>query len=412
VGFTADRQALTYATQLVAYGRRATPKYLKQQFTSATYGKRVEYADICRDIAVDQMSLSLGELERFPTGLGKVTQFASNSIVDLTPLEALDKILETVGQVTDFDGEGRLRTYSRDVRRGVDLALPDQNRLFAYRVNQAEIEVFNRVSITGLDKNITDVEQPEQVLGRATIPVGFWRPTHTVRIPWSKNNSLRARRTQMRILTSVNEAIFGGIGDEDYTEINEFEGEIEVSISEFILILMVLIALLSVGAFLVADPVVTGGVIAQGGETVPWLGGSLFQGIFLTLITYTLSISSSGVYEIWGVPVIPVYKELTSVVTRTGVPDYLEHQQEITNDWLNTVEELTEIATMELYWEVGQESPREVDLLDDWRLEVGDILQVPVGGGIKLWIDSLSKTLGREAMPVLRVVGHKVPEGV
>jgi len=32
--------------------------------------------------------------------LNKVTQFAANSIVDLTPLEALDKIVQTVGQVT------------------------------------------------------------------------------------------------------------------------------------------------------------------------------------------------------------------------------------------------------------------------------------------------------------------------
>jgi len=61
-----------------------------------------------------------------------------------------------------------------------------------YRVAEADVEIYNSVSVIGLDKYLTEIEQPDQVLARATIPVGFWRPHHEVRVNWTTDKSLRA----------------------------------------------------------------------------------------------------------------------------------------------------------------------------------------------------------------------------
>jgi hypothetical protein len=404
VGFTRDRRSLQYETSLTAYGRRATPLYLKQKFTSATYGKRVEYGTICQEIALDQMHLAAAEMDRFPSALGKVTQFSSNSIVDLTPLEALDKILETVGLVADFDGQGILRAYSRDVRRAPDLRYEKWDLILAERFEATEIEVYNSVSVTGLDKNITEVEQPEQALARAVVPIGFWRPSHRVHLQWSENNSLRARHTQLKILTSVNESLMWDMGAEHYDAESEFGGVLRVELDDFLLSLLAVISLAGTTAAAFPDLVEAVGV----GVTTPI--GRIAQGVFQLLAYQTLATQSSGQYEVWGTPVIPVYKEITAVVTATGIPAWAEHVKELSNDWLNTVEELTEIAKLELLWETAQSAPRTLTVLDDWRVEIGDLLLLP--SGKKLFVESWRKTLGREDVGALELSCYLVPEGV
>jgi hypothetical protein len=418
VGFTRDRRSLQYQTALVAYGRRATPRYLKQTFTSKTYGAAVDYAVICNDVAAQQMGLSGAEVARFPVSLGKVTQFKANSIVEMTPLEAIDKILETVGQVSDFDGQGVLRTYSRDVRRGPDLVYDTLDLVFALRVAAQEIEIYNSVSVTGLDKNLTEVQQPSQSLARATIPVGFWRPSHTVTVPWSRDRSVRARPTALVIQTSVNDALFAPLGHESYQQLSDFDGRITVDISTYVYTLVAMITITLAIKAATADDIgptpvlvdtLTGkGTTLPGGETIPV--GRLAEAALLAEIFLALGTVSSGVYEIQGTTLIPVFKEISSVVTQVNVPDWAVHQKAIRSDWLNTFEELTAVAQLELLWETAQASPMTVELLDPYSVEVGDLLQLP--DGRKLWVDSWRKTLGREQVPVLEVSGNIVPQGL
>lgn len=410
VGFVIDRNSLEYQAEITAYGRRATPKYLKQKFISKTYNKRTEYADICTDIAIEQMKLTSGELERFPSSLGKVTQFVANSIVDMSPMEAIEKITETVGKVPEFDAEGKLFAYSKDLRRGPNKVFENLSLIFHYRVPSAEIEAYNSVSVTGLDKNITELEQPEQDVGRATIPVGFWRPTHTVKVPYSKDLKTRVRNAKMAVITSVNDTLVVGFGSESFSSPSEFEGQIEVSIFFYLISLLATIIIVSIVAAALPDQVTVLSFGVGTGITIPI--GKIAQGAIFQLVLYTLSLVSSGSYEIRGNPIIPVYQEITAIVTNSNTPDYLLHQKEIHNDWINTEEELKELAILELLWETAQESPRDVGLLNDWSLEIGDVIQLPVAGGIKIWIESMSKTISRGSVPILELSGYKVPAGI
>lgn len=405
VGFSIDRQSLRRETSVSLYGRRATPRYLKRRFTSRTYDAAVDFGTILLDIARNEMSLGGKELSRWPALLGVVTQFSVNSIVDLTPLEAIDKILEALGITSDFDGDGKLKTYNRDLRRGYDKLYVNLNLIGSVEIPQAETETYNSVKVIGLDKNITQLDQAETALARATIPVGFWRPTHTVDVWWSNDRSMRAHNTTVSIETSVNDALLLNIGTERYEETSEYGGRIRVDITGFVLTLIAVILVLMVASFFVPD-------IAPpfGGPNI--LVGSILQSIALQLILMVLAINSSGVYEIRGIPVLPVFKEISAVLTVEGTPDYLLNQKEIQNDWINSTEHLLDVATVELLFEVAQGKPRELTVVDDYSIEIGDIVQVPLGTNpLRIWVDALRRTLSRENVPMLQISGYLVPEG-
>ena len=405
VGFSLDRQSLRRETTISAYGRRATPPYLKRRFTSSTYHAAVDFGTILLDIARNQMNLGGQELSRWPALVGTVTQFGVNSIVDLAPLEAMDKILEAIGLTSDFDGDGKLRMVNRDIRRGYDKVYPNLNLIGSVEIPQADTETYNSVKIIGLDKNITLVEQAETALARATIPVGFWRPSHEVDVWWSNDRSLRAPTTQLVIETSVNDALIFDLGSEEYQQTSDYGGRITIGIGAFLLTLIVIILIVMVISFFTPD-------IAPpfGGPLI--LVGSILQSFALTLILMTLSIHSSGVYEIRGIPILPVFQEISAVMTVEGTADYLLNQKEIQNDWINSQEHLLDIATIELLYEVAQGKPREVTVVDDYSLEIGDIVQIPLGASpLRIWIESLRRTLDREGVPMLQLSGYLVPEG-
>ena len=158
-------------------------------------------------------------------------------------------------------------------------------------------------------------------------------------------------------------------------------------------------------AYLVGDEVVTFGSL-----TVPV--GSLLQGLVMQEILLAVATVSSGVYEVRGVPILPVFQEISATLTVDGTQDYLVNQKEIQNDWVSTQEHLLALALVELVFEAAQASPRNVSLVDDLTLEVGDMIQIPLGEApLRLWIDSLRRTMTRDQVPLLDVTGYKVPEG-
>jgi len=400
-GFMTDRHNVLRTTQVSAYGRRGTALYNKMPFISETFGRNIDYATITNNIATTIMGLGGGELFRFPNAVGKTTQFAANSIVDMTALEAIDKILEAVGQVSDFDGAGILRTYSRDITRDEDKRYDNLDLIFKITIPHAEVDGFNSVTVIGLDKNITETEHPDQNLARAEITAGFWRPRHEVKVQWSDDRSTRAKDTVMEIITSVKQTLILTFGEEFYDELDAFGGVIFVDLSAFFGTLIMVIAVLLITQSLIPDTVLSigaGGTLSVG-RALQAITDSLVKKVFATI--------STGQYEIKGTVLIPVFKEISVVLTETGVPDYLLNQKEIRNDLLNEQTELLTIAELELIFEHAQAEPRAYDVLNDLELEIGDIVHLPQGGGLRIWIDALSKSISRGAVPTINVQGYR-----
>jgi hypothetical protein len=413
-GYSVDRDGLTKETEIRAYGRRATPKYLKQQFISKSYGRRVDYGQILSDIARNEMGLATSELSRLDTVLGRVTQFAANTIAEMTPLEASEKLLETVGKHMDFDGEGLLRLYSYDLTRAEDLRLTDLRTVQGIRIPSADTETYNAIGVKGLDKNLTEVKEPDQLLARASLTVGFWRPRHTEKVEWSEDRATRAENTRMKVLTSVTESLILGFGTEAYDEADAYSGTIRIDITGYLATLIALIAVTLLAQAVIPDEVIPGipvvtdpatGVGSTIGTGQTFSVGRLAQALTMMLITTTLSTISSGQYEIYGTVLVPVYKQLSTNAVEANTPAYLVHQRDIENDWINELDHAHEVAVRELIFEAAQRAPRELTLLNDPRLELGDIVLVPFAGGLRVWVESLRKTISRGQVPLLQIQG-------
>jgi hypothetical protein len=401
-GYNFSRESADRRADVTAFSRLANPKFSKMTFTSRTYGRFTDYGQILLDIVINIMGLRPEEFRRIDTALGKVTQFASSSIIGLTPLEAIDKILETVGQFADFDGEGVLRYVDRDMTRSPDLIDAEYECFVqAFRVPSADVNVYNSISVVGLDKNLTETEHPGEDLATAQISVGFWRPRESVFVQWSKDRSARAKDTEMIVLQSIQDSlVIGGFGSETYEEIDDFSGRVVVNITGYLGTMMTLI-----GITLALEAAIGDYVLPFGGITVPF--GKVLEAITISAITQTLATQSTGQYTIVGTLLIPVFKEIVVVMTQEGIPDYLLNQKQIRNDWLNEQEELLEVAQRELMFEFAQGQPREVDVVNDLSLEIGDIIYLPFGGGLRLWIESISKSISRGELPTMRLSAYR-----
>jgi hypothetical protein len=399
-GFSINRQSLRRNTDISAYGRRATPKYNKMVFTGANIGRSIDYGTVATDIIIQQMSLSVAEYARFPSVLGRGTQFESNQIVEMAPLEAIDKILEAVGKISDFDGEGIFRTYSKDIEKAVDKTYDDLSLVQSIQIPQTDTDTHNQVTIVGLDKNLSEVETEDQELARATIPVGFWRPRHRVPVFWSKDKSVRAKDTEMEIVVTVNEHLFLQIGTETYEQTSDFGGTIVVDITKYLQTLMFAIAVGMLLGALLGDVSVFSGSINISLGKIAW-------NLTMKLIMSTLALTSSGEYLIKGTILTPVYEEFATKFTRSGVPEFLINDKEIKNDFINEQNHAVDIARIELLWEHAQGESREYDVINDWEVEIGDIVFLPYSGGLRIWVDSFSKTLSRGLIPIMKVTGYR-----
>lgn len=400
-GFSIDRNSLVRRTEISAYGRRATPKYNKMTFTGANFGRGLDFGLIVQDIAINQMLLTTAEFSRVDFVLGRGTQFNSNQVVEMTPMEAIDKILEAVGKVSEFDGNGILRNYSRDVARVEDKRYNDLSLIQSISIPRTDTDAVNSVSIIGLDKNLTEVENPDQELARANFTVGFWRPKHTVGVQWSQDRSTRAKDTVMEIIHTVNDNLILDIGKEEYLQLDDFSGQITVDISQYVQGLIYLSLILVVLNATIGDLVVGVG----GGLTIPV--GKIIQAATQKVISHTMQLISTGEYLIKGTVLTPIYKEFSVKVTATNVPDFLLNEKEIRNDFINERNHALEIAQLELLFEHVQGLSREYVVVNDWEIENGDIVFLPYAGGLRIWVDSYSKSFSRGEVPLMTVTGYR-----
>lgn len=400
-GFSVDRGSLRRVVDVSVYGRRATPKYNKMTFTGQNFGRGLDYGQLIQDVATNQMLLTTAEFSRVDYVLGRGTQFNSNQIVEMTPLEAIDKILEAVGKVSCFDGNGILRNYSKDLARVVDKTYTNLALIQSISIPSTDVDAVNSISIVGLDKNITEIENPDQELARANFTVGFWRPKHSVEVQWSQDRSTRAKDTEMEIIHTINDSLILDIGKEEYLELDDFSGRITADISQYVQGLVFLSLILVVAQAAIGDLVVSFG----GGLTVPV--GKILQAATQKIISHTMQLISTGEYLIKGTTLTPIYKEFSVKVTATGVPDFLLNEKEIKNDFINEQQHALEIAQIELLYEYAQKEPREYVVVNDWEIEIGDIVFLPFAGGLRIWIDSYSKTISRGQVPLMTVTGYK-----
>jgi hypothetical protein len=413
IGWTRNRRTQDQSAKVSVFSRENAQAMNRRQITSKAYTKGTELGIFLQDLCTTFLGITPGE-NRLPSALGLQLLHLTNQVAQISPWEAVQKLLETVGLLPYCDGEGKLTAINKNLKRPPDRILADYTQIKEYGVPERNQDTINYVRITTLDSELSRVDGVYQKLGTAQVTTGFFSMHEKLPCWWSDDHRQRAAGTTMKVIKSVNSGILP-VGTERYEEKDEFHGEIHVDIAVWVPILATVMLLEYLSAALIPDKVAPGqpvqtdvvtgtGITLPFGITISW--GRILQAQAMGAIMLIMMSIGSAQYEIWGTPFDYAYLDLEARAIEDGLQYWEENRLEIRNDFLGNQDRADALALLELTWQKSLSLPRRLSLNDDLALEPGDIVQLP--DGRKFLAQNLSKTLKRGEAAQLTLDGFKV----
>lgn len=384
--------------QITARSRDGVGPWRKKRYLSPRFQQGGTLAGIAREVLVDQ---GLDDEEYDVPLTGHVVPHTNVQFADTNPWSALQSIGLAVGRSPYTDALARIKFYDRAVDRVSDIVLEDDD---VVRIKGGKARpAISAYRLKWLDRNLTKVVQQNQLLGSETITAGFFKRTQRRDIFWSDDQRARAQNTTMRVIQSINSGIVP-VGDETYTVIDQFHGQIEVEVDAFIAGL----ATASLAAVLLLDAtpdgVVVAGFGASTGSTIPY--GRVIRGVAEASLLLIMMSIGVGSYEIWGEPVDWVHAVNKTEAYDTNAPYWMEDVEEEQNDLIYDEEHAQQVAVRELLHRVAEGNKWDTVITDDPRVEIGDILELPDTS--RLYVTGYSRTLTRGSDSLLEVSGFRV----
>jgi hypothetical protein len=137
------------------------------------------------------------------------------------------------------------------------------------------------------------------------------------------------------------------------------------------------------------------------GETIP-VGRRIQAAAELTVLLVMASIGT-GMYEVWGTPYDFVHARNTTEAYDEVAPEWLGNEQEIENDFVMDESMAQAYAVRELIYQARSAASYTVSIVDDPRIEPGDILQLPDAS--RLYVTGYRRDLSPGAAAVLEIEG-------
>jgi hypothetical protein len=408
IGWRKSRRSQALEATVLVYSRENTQSWKRRSITTKQYTAGTEIGVMLHDLCIGLMGMSPGEI-RIPSTLGVQLKHHLNQLVQVSPWGGITAILETVGSVPFFDGDGRLACYSKSLTTTETRLFSDWKKVVDYIIPEFSQEAINQIRVIFLDSNLEEVPGSDQLLGTAQATAGFFIPKIELDCWWSEDHKQRARNTRMVIKQSVitkvgRMASVGNFGmewaTEEYEIIDDFHGRVVITVPWYTPALFAAALLQYLAAAAMGDMVVSFGA----GWTVPV--GRIMEALALIQILGMMMCIGTGQYEIWGIPYDYAYIEKQSIAAECNLEYWQLNERIIKNDFLGTQEQADAIALLELIWEHSRCFPRKLVIKDDPKLELGDLIRLP--DGIKFFITGMSKSLGRGDVPLLTLDGFKV----
>lgn len=402
VGWQSVRASQTLQSKVTVFSRDNNQAFKRRSVTSSAYTVGTEIGAALWDFCSKYLGLTLPEYN-IPSVLGLQFKHKVNQLVQVAPWDGILTMLEAVGRVPFFDGDGRLSSYQKSLNRSPDLTLPDWVRIHSYEVPEFNSDCYNKIRVVFLGAELEQVDSAAQKLGDAQVTTGFFSRGETLECWWSDDHKQRAHSTYMKTIKSVNSGLLP-VGTEEYTAVDVFHGEITVEISVWTELLAGALLLEYLAASLIPDGVATGGIIFEAGETIPYgryIEAQAMVGIMLIMMSL-----GSAQYEIWGTPYDLAYVQKTAIAMEDDLDYWDEVELKIQNDFLGSSDQATAIAIATLVWEKSASKPRKLVIDDNLALELGDIVLLP--DERKFLITGMSKTIKRGEIPKLSLDGFKV----
>jgi hypothetical protein len=356
-----------------------------------------------------------------------MTAHTNTQLADMNAWDMLEQIFLPMGWTPFIDCVGRLRAANRDLQgRRPDILLED-DRLVKVG-GQRQRPPVSRVKVMWLNPELKMYKKMDQCLGSpVTITLGWFIPYWKRTVWYSEDHTLRAVPESTRInwetSSSVNEFAKKWLKfdfvEEKWIAQAENKGKLSfrnyqaiVAGTAFALMIAKIGARSDNVAGLITAPPPTGvtAVPSPPGtvlRTVPAATGSILEAV-LTGVWATMAMTiGTGTYEIWGTPFDWVHARNTSEAFDSSVPLWVDNPKEIESDFVVNEEHAKALAIRELIYEARSVNKWSVTLVDDPRIEYGDILQFVDGN--QLFVEDFSRSVERGSEATLDVKGFLIP---
>lgn len=378
------------SVQLVTRTRDGFGLWRDNRFVTGVYPAGTLIERIARDIA-RAMGLQPAEY-RFPA-TGFTQPHTNAQMADMSPWDMLETVLLPAGLGPVVDAVGRLKTWRREVTRARDLVLA-QERVLAITGARARPSI-NNVKLKWLDKNLAKVTQQDQVLAQDSVTAGFFKLLQERDEWFSDDHRLRAEHSRMVVKQSCNSGLIP-FCTEEYEQIDTFHGKLSVTTSIFVPLLATASLAGLIAAHDIPDEV-------SFGFTIPV--GRIVEGLLQGVIMLVMMSLGTGHYEFWGIPYDYVHARNTTEAYDRTAPAHQDNEQVIENDFISNENHARAVAVRELLHGIASSSTWGCSIVDDPRIERGDIIELPDQS--RLFVTGYSRDLSRGSAAVLDVQGFR-----
>lgn len=377
---------------VLARSRDASPFWRETRRISELYPVGTPLHFISSEVAE---SVGLTAPEMMIPESSNCTVHSNTQLADLTAWEMLEKLNAPQGLSPFVDAIGRLKFISRDILRASDAVLTDE-RLLSVSAAKARPPL-TAIKLKWLDPNLSKVIQQAQQLAAETITAGYFQIKQRKEILFSADGRQRAENTYLVIRQSANSSLVH-VCEETYSQLTQTSGEIVLLTSFWVPTLISA----GMGAML-ATAMIPDAVAVPPVETIPT--GRVIQAVAGLEVLLVMASIGTGMYEIWGNPYDFIHARNTTEAYDDSAPSWMEKIVEIENDFVMDEAQAQAFAVRELIFQVRAASLFTATIVDDPRIEKGDIIEL--ADGSRLWVEDYRRDCTSGTSATLEVQGFR-----
>lgn len=348
------------------------------------------------------------------------TAHSNTQLADMNAWDMLTAIFQAMGWTPFIDCVGRLRAADRGlVGRRPDVMLEDDRLVRVGGSRQRPPK--SRVRVLWLNPVLKKHKRQGQMVGQETITLGWFIPYWKRKVWFSADHTLRAEGTYINWekSTSVNQFAKEWLGfdfvEEKWLQQTETSGKLSFRNWQSVAALIAFGTMIGAMAGkrdkvvgTVTVPLTGPGIINPDAHTEPV--GSIYESIAMAAWATMAMTLGTGTYEIWGVPYDWVHARNISEAFDSSVPTWVDNSVDIESDFVVNEEHAKAMCIRELIYQAREANKWSVTIVDDPRIEYGDILQFH--DGTQLYVEDFSRKLERGSPAELDVSGFMIPKGV
>jgi hypothetical protein len=380
---------------VTARSRDLAEHWRERTIATKTYAIGAPTIGLVRDVAY-AMGLEHSELRLRQTGT--YVPRASMQLANVSSWTVLEQVMQPAGLTPCIDALGRLYGVSRDVFRRADVVLTDDRveGLSASRSRGA----LTHLTLKWRAPLMKVWLRPEQVLGETSMTAGWFKLQQVKNIYFSKDKTMRATNIRMVIRESCNE--FFHFANEEMKRFGHDAGGetgamVSVTTSRFVPTFLGTYMALKIATSFIPDFVVA----LFGGVTISF--GRLFKaGADISALMVLLSFGT-GRYQILG-QMLDQVEEVNETVAYDPTASPAAYRTEvIENDFIGAEGTAIGMVTREFVYRARAATNWTLSIVDDPRIEVGDIVQLE--DGTRLFVMGYRRSLSPGDAALLELVG-------